>query len=133
MTSPAGGLRQPDVDPEALDPISAARRYPRPALGTPAIGGANLPTVEELNTFARRLGPPSWWTLPRALALIGICAAPFLSPLGLILGLVAHYKARQRGESTKLPIAAWALSMGLTVVATLFNIWMRTLFNTEVF
>lgn len=127
MTPPDGAPHQPPGGPATLDPMSAARRYPRATLDAPALGGANLPTAEELKTFAQRIGPAGWWTLSRALGVGGIVSAFLFAPLGLVLGVVGHYKARQRSESVRLPRLAWILSIALPVVGTSLNACARSL------
>lgn len=133
MTPPPGGPSQPTTDLETLDPMSASRRYPRPALDTRSLGGANLPTTEELNTFVRRLGTKGWWTLPRTLGVVGIVAAFVFGPLGLVLGIVGHYKAKQREESVRLPKIAWVLSLVLPVFGLAMNACARSLFTVSGF
>jgi len=113
--------------------MAAAQRYPRPTLDAPAIGGANLPTTEELNAFVRTLGSHGWWTPSRTLGVLGIIAAFVFGPLGLVLGVVGHYKAKQRGESVRLPKIAWILSLLLPVFGLAMNACARSLFTISGF
>lgn len=119
-------------DPSASGPITVARRYPRPSTDCEAAGGGSLPTAEEINAFGAWLGPPGWWTLPRTLGVLGLTAAPFLTPLGLLLGVIGHYQARKRNESPRLPMIAWIASIVIAALATITNIWLRSLFTYEV-
>lgn len=118
---------------DATGVMAIARRYPRPSTDSQAAGGGSLPTAEEINAFGAWLGPPGWWTLPRVLAILGLLSAPFLAPLGFILGLVGHYKAKKRRESTRLPMAAWIASIILAVMSTVINFWVHSLFNYSVY
>lgn len=129
MTTAEAGV---EAEQAAVTPVAVAGRYPLPDRECEAVGsGGSLPPAEELRAVAVWLGPPGWWTPPRTLAVLAFAVVIFLNPLALLLGGVGHYLARRRGESTRLPKAAWMTGLLLLVLATLFTACTETMFGLD--